>query len=557
MTSSRTGGQILVDQLITHGVEQLFCVPGESFLAVLDALHDAAIKVTVCRQEGGAAMMAEAQGKLTGQPGVCFVTRGPGATNASAGVHIAHQDATPLLLFVGQVAREALGREAFQELDYGAVFGSMAKWVVQIDDPARLPELVSRAFHVATSGRPGPVVIALPEDMLTEAAQVADALPYAVTEAHPGPAALAELQQRLAQAQRPVVILGGSRWSNKAVQQFKSFAEAYALPVFCSFRRQMLFDHSHPCDGGDLGLGANPKLVARIRDADLVLLVGGRLSEVPSQSYELLAIPTPKQTLVHVYADAGEFGKLYRAAQSIHATPQAFAEAVSGLQPASAPAWQEATATAHADYLRWSNPEPIRIPGRLQMGAVMRHLREVLPADTIFCNGAGNFATWVHRFWPFTTFASQLAPTSGSMGYGLPAGVGAKRLWPTREVVVFAGDGDFMMHGQEFATAVQYDLPIIVVLLDNAMYGTIRMHQERHYPGRVSATALKNPDFRGYAEVFGGHGERVSSTEDFAPALARARASGKPAILHCLLDAEAITPGSTLESIRQAVLAKH
>jgi acetolactate synthase-1/2/3 large subunit len=328
MTPSRTGGQILVDQLITHGVEQLFCVPGESFLAVLDALHDAAIKVTVCRQEGGAAMMAEAQGKLTGRPGVCFVTRGPGATNASAGVHIAHQDATPLLLFVGQVAREALGREAFQELDYGAVFGSMAKWVVQIDDAARLPELVSRAFHVATSGRPGPVVIALPEDMLTEAAQVADALPYAVAETHPGPAALAELQQRLSQAKRPVVILGGSRWSDGAVQQFKAFAEAYALPVFCSFRRQMLFDHTHPCYGGDLGLGANPKLVARIRDADLVLLVGGRMSEVPSQSYELLAIPSPQQTLVHVYADADEFGKLYRAAQSIHATPQAFAEAL-------------------------------------------------------------------------------------------------------------------------------------------------------------------------------------------------------------------------------------
>ncbi|MDB5848135.1 MAG: thiamine pyrophosphate TPP-binding protein [Rhodoferax sp.] len=555
MTPSRTGGQILVDQLITHGVQQLFCVPGESFLAVLDALHDASIAVTVCRQEGGAAMMAEAQGKLTGRPGVCFVTRGPGATNASAGVHIAHQDATPLLLFVGQVAREALGREAFQELDYGAVFGTLAKWVVQIDDPARLPELISRAFHVATSGRPGPVVIALPEDMLTEAAQVADALPYAVAETHAGPAALAELQQRLAQANRPVVILGGSRWTDAAVQQFQAFAEAYALPVFCSFRRQMLFDHGHRCYGGDLGLGANPKLVARIRGADLVLLVGGRLSEVPSQSYELLAIPSPKQTLVHVYADADEFGKLYRAAQSIHATPQAFAEAVAGLRPPSVPAWLGETEAAHADYLRWSDPAPIQIPGPLQMGAVMAHLREVLPADTIFCNGAGNFATWVHRFWPFTSFASQLAPTSGSMGYGLPAGVGAKRLWPAREVVVFAGDGDFMMHGQEFATAVQYGLPIIVVLLDNAMFGTIRMHQERHYPGRVSATALKNPDFRGYAEVFGGHGERVSCTDDFAPALARARASGKPAILHCLLDAEAITPGSTLQDIRAAAQA--
>ncbi|MCX7275777.1 MAG: thiamine pyrophosphate-binding protein [Burkholderiales bacterium] len=552
MAHSRTGGQILVDQLLTHGVQQLFCVPGESFLAVLDALHDTSIAVTVCRQEGGATMMAEAQGKLTGQPGVCFVTRGPGATNAAAGVHIAHQDSTPLLLFVGQVAREALGREAFQELDYGAVFGSMAKWVVQIDDPKRLPELVSRAFHIATSGRPGPVVIALPEDMLTEAAAVADALPYAVTETYPGPGQLTELQQRLAVALRPVVILGGSRWNDAAVQQFKAFAEAFALPVFCSFRRQMLFDHRHRCYGGDLGLGANPRLLARIRDADLILLVGGRLSEVPSQGYELLAIPTPRQALVHVFADADEFGKLYRATQSIHATPQAFAAALGTLQPASPLVWAANTEAAHADYLRWSDPAPIHIPGPLQMGEVMQHLREVLPADTIFCNGAGNFATWVHRFWPFTSYASQLAPTSGSMGYGLPAGVGAKRLWPQREVVVFAGDGDFLMHGQEFATAVQYGLPIIVVLLDNAMYGTIRMHQERHYPGRISATQLKNPDFCGYAQVFGGHGEKVTTTEEFAPALARARASGKPAILHCLLDPEAITPTSTLQGIRSA-----
>jgi hypothetical protein len=323
MTSPRTGGQILVDQLITHGVKQLFCVPGESFLAVLDALHDAAIDVTVCRQEGGATMMAEAQGKLTGQPGVCFVTRGPGATNAAAGVHIAHQDSTPLLLFVGQVARDALGREAFQELDYGAVFGTMAKWVVQIDDPARVPELVSRAFHVATSGRPGPVVIALPEDMLTEAATVADALPYAVTETHPGAAQIAELQQRLSQAQRPVVILGGSRWSEKAALQFADFAAAYSLPVYCSFRRQMLLSAEHPSYAGDLGLGANPRMLERIRNADLVLLVGGRLSEVPSQGYELLAIPQPKQSLVHVHADADELGKLYRPAQGIHATPQA------------------------------------------------------------------------------------------------------------------------------------------------------------------------------------------------------------------------------------------
>ncbi len=551
----RTGGQILVDQLILHGVRQLFCVPGESYLAVLDALHDADIAVTVCRQEGGAAMMAEAQGKLTGRPGICFVTRGPGATNASAGIHIAHQDSTPLIVFVGQVAREALGREAFQELDYGAVFGTMAKWVVQVDDARRLPELLSRAFHVATSGRPGPVVVALPEDMLTDAVQAADALPHAVAETHPGQDALRELARRLASAERPVAILGGSRWSEAAVRDFAAFAEAWSLPVYCSFRRQMLFPASHRCYGGDLGLGANPKMLARIRDSDLVLLVGGRLSEVPSQGYTLLDIPVPAQPLVHVHADADELGRLYRPAQAIHATPQAFAAALAAVRPEGDVRPAAHVAGARADYLAWSDPAPIRIPGPLQMGEVMGHLREVLPPDTIFCNGAGNFATWVHRFWPFTAFASQLAPTSGSMGYGLPAGVGAKRLWPQREVVVFSGDGDFLMHGQEFATAVQYGLPVIVVLLDNGMYGTIRMHQEREYPGRVSATQLRNPDFRAYAQAFGGHGERVERTEDFAPALARARASGLPSVLHCLLDAEAITPTGTLADIRGAAQA--
>ena len=556
MTTSRTGGQILVDQLLIHGVQQLFCVPGESYLAVLDALHDAHIAVTVCRQEGGAAMMAEAQGKLTGQPGICFVTRGPGATNAAAGIHIAHQDSTPLILFVGQVARGAMGREAFQELDYRAVFGTMAKWVVQIDDPARMPELVSRAFHVATSGRPGPVVVALPEDMLVQAATVADALPCQVTETHPGAAQMAELQQRLQAAQQPVAIVGGSRWSAQAVQAFTAFAQAWSIPVYCSFRRQMLFPATHACYGGDLGLGVNPKLLARIKASDLVLVVGGRLSEVPSQGYELFDIPTPAQPLVHVHADADELGKLYRPAQAIHATPQAFAAALNAVRPQANVPLKAHTEAAHADYLAWSDPAPIRIPGALQMGEVMQHLRATLPADTIFCNGAGNFATWVHRFWPFNSYASQLAPTSGSMGYGLPAAVGAKRLWPQREVVVFAGDGDFLMHGQEFATAVQYGLPVIVVLLDNAMYGTIRMHQEREYPGRISATALKNPDFQAYAQAFGGHGERITTTEEFAPALARARASGLPSVLHCLIDPEAITPTGTLQGIRSAALAK-
>ena len=555
--SPRTGGQVLVDQLVLHGVKQLFCVPGESYLAALDALHDAHVDVTICRQEGGATMMAEAQGKLTGQPGICFVTRGPGATNASAGIHIAHQDSTPLIVFVGQVARGMMDREAFQELDYSAVFGTMTKWTVQIDDAARIPELVSRAFHIATSGRPGPVVVALPEDMLTDVVEVPDARPYTVTEIHPGADAIAELQQRLEKAERPVVIVGGTRWNEAAVQNLVQFASHWQLPVYCSFRRQMLFPANHASYGGDLGLGVNPKLLARIRASDLVIVLGGRLSEIASQSYELFQIPEPQQDMVHVHADANELGRLYHAAQAINATPQAMAAALARLpKPSAAPKWSQHTQDAHAEYLAWSDPAKIRIPGNLQMGEVMQHLREVLPADTIFCNGAGNFATWVHRFWPFTTFASQLAPTSGSMGYGPPAGVGAKRLWPQREVVIFAGDGDFLMHGQEFATAIQYGLNIVVVILDNAMYGTIRMHQEREYPGRISGTELKNPDFAAYAKAFGGHGERVERTEEFGPALARARASGLPSILHCLIDPEAITPSGTLSGIRKAAEEK-
>jgi acetolactate synthase I/II/III large subunit len=552
---SRTGGQILVDQLIRHGVDHLFCVPGESYLAVLDALHDASIAITVCRQEGGAAMMAEAHGKLTGRPGICFVTRGPGATNASPGLHIARQDSTPMILFVGQIERGMREREAFQELDYRATYGSIAKWVTEVDDPARFPELVSRAFHVATSGRPGPVVIALPEDVLTELASVPDAPAYEPIETHPALRQIAELQKLLWAAQRPTAILGGSRWSAQAVQRFERFAERFSLPVACSFRRQMLFPADHGCFAGDVGLGINPKLLARIKESDLVLLVGGRMSEVPSQSYTLFDIPTPKQPLVHVHPDANELGRVYRPHLAINASPVAFSAALEGMQPPNLVGWRAATEQAHADYLAWSDPAPIRHPGALQMGEVMIHLRETLPVDTIFCNGAGNFSTWIHRFWPFRAFGTQLAPTSGSMGYGVPAAVGAKRVQPARTVVCFAGDGDFLMNGQEFATAVQYDLPILVILIDNGMYGTIRMHQERDYPGRVTATNLKNPDFAAYAKAFGGHGERVEQTSEFGPALERAIVSGKPAILHCLIDPETITPTMTLAALREKALA--
>ncbi len=574
---SLSGGQLLVQELQTHGVEHVFCVPGESFLAVLDALHDAPdIAMTVCRQEGGAAMMAEAQGKLTGRPGICMVTRGPGATNASAGIHIAMQDSTPMILFVGQIERGMREREAFQEVDYRAVFGKLAKWVTEIDEVARIPELLSRAFHIATSGRPGPVVIALPEDMLTEqlvmpevldrpaTAATATSTPtarvplrpsrvrsaYRTVEASPGRSQMDTLAQLLAQAQRPMVILGGSRWSEPARAQFAAFASAWQLSVACSFRRQMLFAGEHPCYAGDVGLGINPQLLARLKEADLLLLLGGRLSEVPSQSYTLLDIPRPQQTLVHVFADPDELNHVYQADLGIAASPQAFVQELARLSALAEPVWAQATRAAHADYLAWSDPAGRSNPGLLQMGPVMEYLKDALPQDVILTNGAGNFSIWLHRFWRFRGYATQLAPTSGSMGYGLPAAVGAKRLYPQRCVVCFAGDGDFMMHGQELATAVQYDLPIIIVLLDNGMYGTIRMHQEKHYPARVFATDLRNPDFCALAFAYGAHGERVARTEEFAPAFERAMASGKPALLHCLIDPQAITPTATLDSLR-------
>lgn len=548
----RTGGQILVGQLVSHGVKHVFCVPGESFLAVLDALVDVNIEVTVCRQEGGAAMMADAHGKLTGQPGICMVTRGPGASNALAGIHIAKQDSTPMIVFVGQIERGMREREAFQEMDYRAVFGQAAKWATEIDDPARIPEILSRAFHVATSGRPGPVVIALPEDMLVEHATVPDAPHYEAIDSAPSTGQMADLAKRLAQAKAPVAILGGARWNATAVKQFADFAERFKLPVAVSFRRQMLFPATSPCFIGDVGIGLNPELLKRIQDADLVLLVGGRMSEMPSQAYTLFDIPVPKQTLVHVHPDSGELGRVYRAAVAINASPIAFASELSALATPATTPWAAGTAAMHQSYLNWSDPAPIKTPGNLQMGGVMAYLESKLPADAIMTNGAGNFATWLHRFHRFTQFGTQLAPTSGSMGYGLPAAVGAKRIFPDKLVVCFAGDGCFMMHGQEFATAVQYNLPLVVVIVDNGMYGTIRMHQEKHYPGRISATQLKNPDFSAYARAFGGHGERVEKTEEFGPAFERAVASGLPAIIHCLIDPEAITPTTTISKLRAA-----
>ncbi|PTW62403.1 acetolactate synthase-1/2/3 large subunit [Breoghania corrubedonensis] len=553
-TVQKTGGQLLVEALEANGAERVFCVPGESYLAVLDALVDASIPVTVCRQEGGAAMMAEAWGKLSGKPGICMVTRGPGATNASAGIHVAQQDSTPMILFVGQIERSMRGRDAFQEVDYTKMYGSIAKWVAEIEDAARVPEMVARAFSIACSGRPGPVVLALPEDMLVEMAAVRP-VPASVVETHPGLSQMADLQKRLWQAKRPIVIAGGSGWSEAAVERLKRFAERFELPVACSFRRQMLFDHAHPNYAGDLGLGVNPKLVERIKASDLVLLIGGRLSEVPSQSYTLLDIPTPSQALVHVHAGAEELGRVYQPALAIHASPEAFTAALEGVQPPISVPWSAETTVANEAYRAWSD-QPPQTQGPLQMGEVMLWLRHHLSPDAIMTNGAGNYATWLHRFHRFRKFGTQLAPTSGSMGYGLPAAIAAKLRHPDRDVVCFAGDGCLQMTINELGTAMQADAAVIIICVDNGIYGTIRMHQEREYPGRVSATKMVNPNFADLIRTYGGYGETVRETAEFGPAFERARASGKLALLHLHLDPEVITPTMTLSEIRKKAQEK-
>jgi acetolactate synthase I/II/III large subunit len=551
---TRSGGQILVDQLTINGVRHVFCVPGESYLAALDAFYDSNIKLTVCRHESAAAIMAEAVGKVTGRPGICFVTRGPGATHASAGIHIAAQDSSPMIVLVGQVGRDMRGREAFQELDYRAVFGSMAKWVTEIDDPARIPELISRAFHVACDGRPGPVVIALPEDMLRERVLVPDAKMVEPVETWPGPADLAHLQKLLWEARRPIVLVGGSRWSQTATTSLMHFAERFALPVATSFRRAHLFDALHPCYAGDFGIGPNPKLLARVKSADLVLLIGGRMGEMPSQSYTVFDIPEPQMKLVHVHPGADELGRVYHPALAINATPTAFCSLLETLEPPHEIVWRNETQAAHSDFLAWTEQATSQ-PGNVNLGEVVVWLRENLPPEAIMTVGAGNFTGWVHRFYRVRKYGGLIGPTSGSMGYGFPAALAMQTLYPGRMVVCFAGDGDFLMTGQDFATAVQEQLPVIVVVADNELYGTIRMHQERDYPGRVIATQLRNPDFAAYAKAFGGFGIKVEKTGDFPAAFAAARASGKPSIIHLKIDPEAITPMTTLSKIREKALA--
>jgi acetolactate synthase-1/2/3 large subunit len=550
---SRTGGQLLVDQLLVHGADVAFGVPGESYLPVLDALRDSPLRYVICRHEGGAANMADAYGKLTGRPGICLVTRGPGAMHASVGVHTAFQDSTPLILLVGQVSREMLGREAFQEVDFERMFAPLAKWAAQIDDAALIPETVARAFRVATSGRPGPVVLSLPEDMLAERADAADAAPYAPEQAHPGAADLARVRELLAGARRPFVLVGGGGWTEQAATDMQAFCEANDLPVGASFRRQDYMDNGSRVWAGHVGIGPDPRLAARVREADVLLVVGARLGEMTTGGYTLVVPPRPAQTLIHVHAGAEELGRVYQAELAIHSGSPQFAAALRALEPVDSTAWRAQTEQAHAEFLDSLRHGPM--PGDLDMGEVMGVLRRRLPDDAILTNGAGNFSVWAHRFYEFRRFRTQLAPTSGAMGYGLPAAVAAKLVHAERTVICFAGDGDFLMTGQELATAVQYELPMVVLVVNNGMYGTIRMHQERHYPGRVSGTELVNPDFARYAEAFGAFGEVVERTEQFEGAFERALAAGRPALLELRVDPEGITPRQTLTQIREAAQA--
>ncbi|MFT5439856.1 MAG: acetolactate synthase-1/2/3 large subunit, partial [Alphaproteobacteria bacterium] len=491
----RTGGQILVDQLRIHGADTIFCVPGESYLATLDALYDAKddIKVVICRQEGGAANMADAYGKLTGRPGIVFATRGPGAANASLGIHTAHQDSTPVILLLGQVGRAMMDREAFQEVEFRQMYAPLSKWVAQIDDPARIPEMVSRAFHVATSGRPGPVVLALPEDMQREQAAANDAVRYTEIQAAPPPADIEQLAEMLSQAEKPFVILGGSGWTENACRDFQKFAENFNLPIGAAFRRQDLFDNSHPNYVGDIGLGVNPPLARRMQEADFLLVIGAQMTEIITDGYQRFSIPRLNQTFVHVAAGQDELARVYEPTLAINSGMVNFAAALSALKPLKAPHWAEWTRAARADHE--DNSKLPAMKGDVDIGSIVQWLAETLPADAIIANGAGNYTNWVHRFYPYRRFATQLAPQSGAMGYGVPAAVAAQIVHPDRVVVSFNGDGCFLMCGQELATARQYDLPIVFIVVNNSTYGTIRMHQERFYPGRVIGTDLVNPDF--------------------------------------------------------------
>jgi acetolactate synthase I/II/III large subunit len=552
---TRHGGKILADALAAQGVKLAFGVPGESYLPVLDGLYDLQdrLRFIICRQEGGASYMAEAYGKLTGEAGVLFVTRGPGATNGAVGVHTGFQDSTPMVIFIGQVPNEFAEREAFQEMDYRRMYGQMTKWVTQIDRVERIPEYVSRAFHTATAGRPGPVVLALPEDTLFSEAAVADAPRHHVVRPSPSAGQMEEVRKLLAAAKRPFAILGGGGWDRATTLKLQKWLEAQGLPGGTSFRCQDLLDNRSASFAGDVGIGINPKLAERVlaervKEADVLLVIGARLGEMTTSAYTLVEAPLPRQTLIHVHAGAEELGRVYRPALAINSGYPEFVDLLVPLSFGNA-SWKERTAAARKEFLEWTEVRPI--PGKVQYGEVIRWLSDKLPEDAIIANGAGNFAGFMHRYFRFKGYRTQLGSTNGSMGYGYPAALAAKLAEPKRTVLALCGDGDYLMTGQEIATAAQYGANFVAIVVNNGIYGTIRMHQEREYPGRVYGTDLKNPDFAAYARAFGGHGETVERTEDFAPAFERASASGKPAIIELKIDPDAIAPAATLSGIRE------
>ncbi len=557
------GGHLLADALLAQGVDTIYGVPGESYLAVLDGLwrHRETIRFVICRQEGGAAFMADATAKLTGKPGVVMVTRGPGATNASIGIHAAHQDSVPVVLLIGQVGSDFADREAFQEMDYRRMFAPMAKWVAQIERADRIPEYVAHAFQVATSGRMGPVVLALPEDMLAAPAQARASAMHRPVRAAASPAQLTELTQRLAAARRPIVILGGTGWDAQACADMRQFIEANRLPVTCAFRFQDLYDNRLPNYVGDVGIGINPRLAERVRQSDLVIAIGPRLGEMTTSGYTLFQAPRPAQPLIHIHAGADELGTVYQADLMIASGMPEIATALSGLR-VDASAWTAQLSSARADYEAWQSRPTLYqgIDPDLDLWQVIRTLSTVAPADTIITNGAGNFATWAHRFWPYAGLRTQLASTSGSMGYGAPAAVAASIVAPDRTVVCVAGDGDFLMTGQELATAVQHGGAPLVIVFNNSLYGTIRMHQEREDPERVHGTRLVNPDFARYCEAFGGFGARVARTSEFEPALRAAfdfmARKRRPALIELTVDPQHITPNQSLEKISKTAKAR-
>ncbi len=548
-SGGRSGGRILVDQLRIQGCDRIFTVPGESFLAVLDALHDTPeIDTVVCRQEGGVAYMADADGKMTGRPGIAFVTRGPGATNASGGVHVAFQDSTPMILFIGDVARGDRDREGFQEIDFPAFFGPIAKWAARSEDARRIPEYVARAYRVATAGRPGPVVLALPEDMLRDEVEALDRPCVPPLAEAPDPGAIQALFELLKEAAAPVAIVGGADWSPRAGHHFANFAFRHGIPVAAAFRRQDAIPNSCGVYAGQLGYGPNPKLQQRVRDADLLIVAGARLGEATTDGYSLVTPDHPGQTLVHVHPDPNELGRVYHADLPVCADMGEFAEMIDE--------WADpdlvrfaAGDDAHREWLEWSEPKP-RDGVALDLGPCVAAMRDKLPDSTIICNGAGNFSGWWHRYWRYGPMPTQLAPTSGTMGYGLPAAVAAALRFSDRPVVCVAGDGDFLMNGQELATAAARGLDLLVIVVDNGSYGTIRMHQERDYPGRIAATDLANPDFAALARAFGGWAETVERTADFAPALDRALAENGIRLLHLKTDIEQISNQTTISKLR-------